>query len=111
MDQTSQRFGRLNWSEQQQRRKVALDKACGRTFYDTGEWQCVRYKALMRSNGRCECCGAKPTGRNPLQVDHIKPRSKFPELELKLSNLQVLCKDCNMGKGASDETDWRKPPL
>src|SRR5262249_39926358 len=39
--------------------------------------------------------------------DHIKPRSKFPELELELGNLQVLCADCNLGKRAWDQTDWR----
>jgi hypothetical protein len=35
------------------------------------------------------------------------PRSEFPELELDLSNLQALCRDCNVGKPASDTTDWR----
>lgn len=42
-----------------------------------------------------------------MHVDHIKPRSKYPALELVLSNLQVLCEDCNLGKLAHDETDWR----
>ena len=41
-------------------------------------------------------------------MDHIKPVSKFPKLRLAESNLQVLCEDCNMGKSAWDETDWRK---
>lgn len=49
-------------------------------------------------------CGEK----KKLHVDHIKPRSKYPELQLTLSNLQVLCHDCNMGKSAWDETDWRE---
>jgi 5-methylcytosine-specific restriction endonuclease McrA len=102
------KWPRYDWSERQRYLKAELEKASGRTFYDTGEWQHVRYKALKRGKGCCECCGATPTARNPLQVDHIKPRSKYPELSLVLSNLQVLCKDCNMGKSASDETDWRR---
>jgi len=40
-------------------------------------------------------------------VDHIKPRSKFPELELVFDNCQVLCNSCNMGKSNNDYTDFR----
>jgi hypothetical protein len=75
-------------------------------FYESREWQNLRYEVLRKSKGCCELCGDK----NTLQVDHIKPRSKYPELELDISNLQVLCRPCNMGKGARDETDWRAPP-
>lgn len=74
------------------------------TFYNTKEWREVRYKALELGKGRCECCKSSD---KPLHVDHIKPRSKYPHLELKLSNLQVLCVDCNLGKSNKYETDWR----
>lgn len=37
----------------------------------------------------------------------MKPRSKYPELALDPDNLQVLCKACNLGKLAWDETDFR----
>ena len=43
-----------------------------------------------------------------LNVDHIKPRFLFPDLALRLDNLQVLCGDCNEGKGNWDMTDWRQ---
>lgn len=52
------------------------------------------------------CCGAMAP-HVTLVVDHIKPRSKFPELELKEDNLQLLCNSCNMGKSNKDETDFR----
>lgn len=77
------------------------------SFYETREWQSLRYEALKVSAGRCVCCGARPSESNPLHVDHIKPRSKHPELQLVLSNLQVLCKKCNLGKSNTDSTDWR----
>jgi hypothetical protein len=80
----------------------------GGGFYASDEWRAVRYKALLRDGGACKCCGAKATRGKPLHVDHIKPRSKFPELALDLDNLQVLCVDCNLGKGAWDQTDWRE---
>lgn len=80
-------------------------------FYSTEDWRIVRYKALKLSNGLCQCCGAGPMPGKPLHVDHIKPRSKFPQLELVLSNLQVLCEDCNLGKLAWDDTDWRSDEI
>jgi 5-methylcytosine-specific restriction endonuclease McrA len=76
-------------------------------FYRSDEWRLVRYQALKRSAGTCECCGSRPAPERPLHVDHIRPRSRFPDLALDLSNLQVLCADCNIGKGAWDQTDWR----
>lgn len=87
--------------------KVKEEREAADKFYDSWEWKRVRYMAIKRSNGCCEACGT--SGKNvSLVVDHIKPRAKFPELALSLDNLQVLCKDCNMGKGRWDETDWRQ---
>jgi len=40
-------------------------------------------------------------------VDHIKPRRKYPELELDINNLQILCDACNHGKASWDEEDFR----
>lgn len=77
------------------------------SFYKSDEWRAVRYIALKAAKGACQCCGARGAKFTPLHVDHIKPRSKFPELSLVASNLQVLCRDCNLGKSNRDETDWR----
>ncbi len=78
--------------------------ATDRKFYQSKQWRALRYEVLRYYGGRCMCCGS--TG--PLHVDHIKPRKHFPELSLTFLNLQVLCKDCNLGKSAVDQTDWRK---
>ena len=78
-------------------------------FFASLSWKNLRYKALHRHGGRCQCCGASPAEGAILHVDHIKPRSKYPELALEMDNLQVLCADCNVGKLNRDETDWRKP--
>jgi len=80
-----------------------------REFYACDEWRYVRYEALLLNDGRCECCGRGKHQGIILHVDHIKPRSRYPALQLRVDNLQVLCIDCNMGKQAWDETDWRKP--
>lgn len=80
----------------------------GAGFYGSKAWLSVRYAVLSERGGKCECCGASAKDGVKLQVDHIKPRSKYPELELEKSNLQVLCKACNMGKSNRHEDDWRK---
>ena len=76
-------------------------------FFESEAWLRLRYQAIKANGGRCQACGERPSQDNPIQVDHIKARSRYPELALVLSNLQVLCKRCNHGKGAWDSTDWR----
>jgi hypothetical protein len=38
-------------------------------------------------------------------AEAVDPEGK--DLALKIDNLQVLCADCNCGKGNCDSTDWR----
>lgn len=83
-------------------------KDFGSDFYSSREWRELRYLALRNTDGRCQCCGATSKDGVRIHVDHIKPRSMFPELSLCLNNLQVLCEDCNVGKGCWDTTDWRQ---
>lgn len=79
-------------------------------FFASDAWRSLRYQALKMGNGRCCLCGASAFSGAVLHVDHIKPASLYPELRLDLSNLQVLCADCNLGKSNKDETDWRQGP-
>ncbi|NBW37815.1 MAG: HNH endonuclease [Cytophagia bacterium] len=71
-------------------------------FLMTYEWRKVRMEALKKYGARCQCCGATPAHGAVMNVDHIKPRKLFPHLALDLNNLQVLCHDCNHGKGNWD---------
>jgi hypothetical protein len=77
-------------------------------FLRTYEWRRVRMIAIKRYGARCQCCGATPADGAVMNVDHIKPRRIFPELALDPDNLQVLCNECNHGKGNWDMTDWRE---
>lgn len=72
------------------------------------EWRRVRMIALKQYGNRCQCCGASPKDGIRLNVDHIKPRLLYPELALSVDNLQILCNECNHGKGNWDMTDWRE---
>ena len=53
------------------------------------------------------CCGASRESGDKIHVDHILPRSKFPDLALEFSNMAVLCETCNIAKSNTDYTDWR----
>lgn len=77
-------------------------------FLGTYEWRRLRMEALKKYGSRCQCCGATPKDGAVMNVDHIKPRRIYPELALSLDNLQVLCHECNHGKGNWDMTDWRE---
>lgn len=77
-------------------------------FYELRQWRNLRYDVLKERGARCECCGRTAQHGIIIHVDHIKPKSRFPHLALDINNLQVLCADCNLGKGARDDTDWRK---
>jgi len=85
-------------------------KLSDKEFFESREWRELRYRVLTTLGRRCMCCGATPDKNGiTLHVDHVKPRSKHPELALSFANLQVLCENCNMGKGNYYEHDFRQP--
>lgn len=71
------------------------------TFYASSEWRLVREQVIQDQGRVCQECGSRIITDYDLTVDHIKPRSKFPEFALDKSNLQVLCRRCNSAKGAT----------
>lgn len=77
-------------------------------FFNSREWLSIRYEAFAKCGSSCLVCGRNRKHGITLHIDHIKPRSKYPELALDPNNLQVLCKDCNIGKSNKDEIDWRE---
>jgi hypothetical protein len=89
---------------------VAIEWPPADAFYRSYRWRRLRIDALEANRDRygaltCECCLTTATGQ--WHVDHVQPRSTHPELALEPANLQVLCADCNLGKGTRYSTDWR----
>lgn len=76
-------------------------------FLQSKAWKRARLMAIKQHGMRCLICGSSPMEGAVLNVDHIKPRRLFPELALVVENLQVLCGDCNEGKGNWGMTDAR----
>lgn len=79
-------------------------------FLSSFAWRATRMMALKRHGAICQCCGASAKTGAVIHVDHIKPRQERPDLALDVDNLQVLCHECNGGKGNWDQTDWRFIP-
>jgi hypothetical protein len=75
-------------------------------FYGSDEWRSLRLQVFNLYGKRCLRCGSTKN----IHVDHIFPRSKFPELELDETNLQPLCNSCNDKKSNIHFWDCRPVP-
>jgi len=72
-------------------------------FYLDKPWLELRRRVLDHYGRKCMKCG----NENYIAVDHIKPRSLYPELELVFENQQVLCRECNSSKSNKNSIDYR----
>lgn len=61
-------------------------------FYRSPEYKEWRKAVLKRDNYICQMC---EIGGGELQSHHIKPKCKFPELKLEVSNGVCLCHTCH----------------
>jgi hypothetical protein len=50
----------------------------------------------IRDDNTCQICGLKEP--DIMVVDHIKPKSIFPELQFEINNLVTLCPNCHARK-------------
>ena len=70
-------------------------------------------KAALRtaSADKCMYCESRVTQVYYGDVEHIKPKSKFPQLEFAWENLGYVCAICNGAKGNAwcDETPFINP--
>ena len=71
-------------------------------FYGSPEWRGLRQRVIYEEGRCCASCGVTIAESGDITVDHIRPRSKYPDLALVRDNLQVLCRQCNSQKGAAD---------
>ena len=80
-----------------------------KSFYSSAQWRRLRY-IFLRSQPRpfaCCICGMGVADGAKLCVDHIKSVKRYPELRLRLDNLELTCTACNTGKGSDFADDWR----
>lgn len=93
--------------ERKRKRKAKRDVcyARGDRFYLSKKWLKMRIKVFATYGRKCMKCDRKD---GEMHVDHVVPRSKRPDLSLSFSNLQVLCRDCNMEKWNYNCNDYRE---
>lgn len=68
-------------------------------FLQSFAWRRLRWQFLQQHESRCQVCGRTARDGIKINVDHIEPRKTHPHLALEPGNLQVLCNECNHGKG------------
>ena len=74
-------------------------------FHAQAQWRRLRTDAKRRDGWRCVVCGS----RLRLEVDHVEPVERRPELALSLDNLQTLCRAHHIEKTAA-ETERKMDP-
>ena len=63
-----------------------------RQWYASSRWRRFR-AAVLADSPACVGCGAAAT-----EVDHVRPRSTWPELAYERENVQTMCKGCHSRK-------------
>ncbi|HZA22975.1 MAG TPA: HNH endonuclease, partial [Dehalococcoidia bacterium] len=61
-------------------------------FYSSPEWQLLRDRVIGEEGKRRNNCGRMISKGVDVTVDHILPRSRYPDLALRRDNLRVLCR-------------------
>jgi len=84
--------------------KLKKDSFIYDEFYRSSEWRQLRKIFITKQKkllGKHVCYYCNKTIFSDVTVDHFLPRSKFPEMALKLDNLRISCRPCNSSKGAN----------
>jgi 5-methylcytosine-specific restriction endonuclease McrA len=95
------------WREEYRRRVVEGDESVAKaaeTRYRDSE---IKQGVLAEANEKCIYCESKPRHVSPGDVEHLLPKSRFPELIVEWRNLGFVCSECNRRKG--DYFDENEP--
>ena len=67
----------------------------------------VKSAVVQETHGKCAYCESKVTHVHPGDIEHILPKSKFPELVVHWSNLTLVCNECNRRKSDFHDDEER----
>lgn len=81
--------GRVTWAYKELKKKKQRTQISSKT----------RFEVFKRDGNKCKLCGATAEKTN-LEIDHIIARINGGGNEI--SNLRVLCHECNMGKSLAE---------
>lgn len=91
------------------RARMSRGKGEKNHHWSGGNWRYWKKQALIRDDYICQVCGFREV--EIMEVDHIKPKSKFPELIFTLDNLVTLCPNCHRRKTIRElksQIPWNK---
>ncbi|MFY0762148.1 HNH endonuclease signature motif containing protein [Metabacillus dongyingensis] len=74
----------------------------------SSKWRKFRLRIIKRDGAHCQRCLIKYstiTTAN-MQVHHIKPRIKYPDLTFEETNCVTLCQRCNLDIGIKEQLDF-----
>ena len=77
-------------------------------FYKSKKYQEWRSLVMSRDLYKCVNCGSTGHVTNPLQVDHIKPKSLYPDLMYTVSNGRTLCRRCHRATDTFGRSNIKK---
>lgn len=64
-------------------------------FWNGGKKVFLRKRVLKRDSYTCKNCKLKNKLAGFMDIDHIKPKSKYPNLKYNMKNLITLCPNCH----------------
>src|SRR5262249_50709268 len=60
----------------------------------------IKIAVIDETHGKCLYCESKMLATSPGEIEHIIPKSIYPELTFVWTNLSLSCGDCNRKKSA-----------
>lgn len=69
-------------------------------YQDHREYRPFLRKDFQRRCAYCDRTEGYLGGQEAFEIDHFKPRQKFPELRSKYANLYYACRRCNLNKSS-----------
>ena len=107
-------FGKILSEETRQKMKESSKKGSESPFFtgmtdrsfglEVRDYWYKRKNNLIKTLGNVCAVTGKVCSFEDLEIDHIKPLSKFPELAYEITNIQLLCKEEHRKKSAKESS-------
>jgi len=81
-------------------KKIFSEKGKNHPRWNGGGYGYWKKVALSRDNYTCQKCGLRD--EEIMEVDHILPKSVYPELKYDINNLMTLCPNCHRRKSIKE---------
>lgn len=98
---------RANISKALMGRKMLHCRGENSSNWHGGKVVWLRRQVFERDHYTCSYCGIGDP--DLMELDHILPQRRFPELKFEMRNLQTLCSNCHIKKTNEDRIKYPSP--